>query len=76
MFKNALKELLLVLKRFRESAEGAKPIRKYKFKSHSRAELLKIIVSGYGLPRYLGRKLVRALLSDRFKAVIRVVPRN
>ncbi len=38
---------------------------KYKFKSHSRAELLKFLVSGYGLPRYHGRKLVGVSLRDR-----------
>jgi len=34
-------------------------------KSHSGAELLKFIVSDYGLSRYHGRRLVGVLLSDR-----------
>ncbi len=48
---------------FRESAVGVSRYRSVK-KSHSRAERLKS-VSCYGLPRYHGRKLVRALMSDR-----------
>ncbi len=35
-----------------------------RMKPHSRAELLKTIVRGYGLPRYHGKRLVGAAQSD------------
>ena len=70
-----MKELFLIHHFLLESRRLVQGGRKRTEKSHSGAELPKFIVSNYGLPRYLGRRLVGALVSDRVFTVIRVVPR-